>query len=196
MMNAILLITAYLIGNFSPAFFLGKIMAGIDIREHGSGNAGTTNVIRVLGTKAGIAVLVMDILKGALAVYLGRRVGSEGLAVFAGVMVVAGHNWPVLMKFKGGKGAATTVGVGLALNAPFTLFCFALGLIIVAATKYVSLASISVMPVWTIMVLIWGSESMHVYLGIILSLLSLYQHRRNIIRLINGSENKISFKKK
>lgn len=196
MRTALLLVAAYLIGNFSPAFFLGKMAANIDIREHGSGNAGTTNVIRVLGIKAGIAVLAMDLLKGILAVWLGRVFGGETLAVLCGFLAVIGHNWPVLLKFKGGKGVATTMGVGFMINAPYALICLGIAIVVIVATRYVSLASITGIPFWTLLLFLGESDPAHLYLGIALSILALYRHRSNIQRIIQGTESRFDLKKK
>ncbi|MBK5261799.1 MAG: glycerol-3-phosphate acyltransferase, partial [Peptostreptococcaceae bacterium] len=111
----ITLIVAYLLGNISPSIILGK-KYGIDIKSQGSGNAGTTNALRVLGKKAGIITFAGDILKGVVAVILGRYVGGETIAMACGLLAFCGHVWPVFYKFKGGKGAATALGVITAIN--------------------------------------------------------------------------------
>jgi acyl phosphate:glycerol-3-phosphate acyltransferase len=196
MQTLLLLIAAYFIGNLSPAFILGKVAANIDIREYGSGNAGTTNVMRVMGAKAGVFVLLADLMKGVAAVWIGRTFGGETIAVLCGFLAVIGHNWPILLKFKGGKGVATTMGVGLMIHAPFALICMGLAVVIIVLTKYVSLASIIGIPIWTTLLWLGGSESSHVLLGTALSILALYRHRSNIQRIINGSENRVDIKKK
>ncbi|MDW7671620.1 MAG: glycerol-3-phosphate 1-O-acyltransferase PlsY [Bacillota bacterium] len=196
MQTLLLLIAAYFIGNLSPAFILGKVAANIDIREYGSGNAGTTNVMRVMGAKAGVFVLLADVMKGVAAVWIGRTFGGETIAVLCGFLAVIGHNWPILLKFKGGKGAATTMGVALMIHAPFALICIGLAGVIIVLTKYVSLASIIGIPIWTTLLWLGGSESSHVLLGTALSILVLYRHRSNIQRIINGSENRVDIKKK
>jgi len=196
-MNTVfLMIAAYFIGNFSPAFFLGKLTANIDIREHGSGNAGTTNVMRVLGVKSAILVLVCDLLKGILAVWMGRYFSGEIMAVLCGLMAVVGHNWPIVLRFKGGKGVATTMGVGFMVHPLLASICLMMAVLIIAITRYVSLASMSGVFMWTL--LIWYSDgpTEHILLGIALSVLVIYRHRSNIQRIFKGTENRFDLKNK
>ena len=196
MMEIAVLVIAYFIGNVSPAYILVKFAANIDIREHGSGNAGTTNVVRVMGTKAGILVLVSDLLKGVLAVWIGRYFGGDLLAVLAGLFVVIGHNWPVLLKFKGGKGVATSLGVGLIISPQTALICIGIAIIVILTTKYVSLASLTGIPIWTVLLIVRGGNHLYVYLGIALSVLAIIKHRSNIRRIYSGTENKFDLKNK
>lgn len=196
MMDIAVLVVAYFIGNVSPAYILGKFAANIDIREHGSGNAGTTNVVRVMGTKAGIMVLVADLLKGVLAVWIGRYFGGDLLAVLAGLFVVIGHNWPVLLKFKGGKGVATSLGVGLSISPQTALICLGIAIIVILTSKYVSLASLTGIPMWTLLLIVGDSNHLYIYLGIALSVLAIIKHRSNIRRIYNGTENKFDLKNK
>lgn len=196
MIEIAVLVAAYLIGNVSPAYIIGKFAANIDIREHGSGNAGTTNVLRVMGTKAGVFVLMVDLLKGVLAVWLGRLFGGDLLAVLAGLFVVVGHNWPVLLKFKGGKGVATSLGVGLMISPQNALICLGIAIIVIITTKYVSLASLTGIPFWTFLLVIGSHNYLYIYLGIALSLLAIYKHRSNIRRIFKGTESKFNIKNK
>ncbi len=196
MIEIAVLVAAYLIGNISPAYIIGKFAANIDIREHGSGNAGTTNIIRVMGPKAGIFVLIADLLKGVLAVWIGRLVGGDLLAVLAGFFVVVGHNWPALLKFKGGKGVATSLGVGLIISPQYALICLGIAIIVIVITKYVSLASLTGIPSWTLLLIIGDSNRLYIYLGIVLSLLAIFKHRSNIRRIYKGTENKVNIKNK
>lgn len=192
---ALTIIIAYLIGNFSPSYFLGKFFAKKDIREYGSGNAGTTNALRVFGKKIGILTLVLDIAKGVLAVIIGNYLlGEEGRYIGA-LFVVLGHNWPVLLKFKGGKGVATSVGVLLTLNWKLGLIVLALGIIIIIITKYVSLGSLlgSVFAPFISFMLLGTTRSYLFYTTLILAATSIFKHRSNIKRLIKGNENKLKF---
>ncbi|HSH36477.1 glycerol-3-phosphate acyltransferase, partial [Schnuerera sp.] len=109
---------AYLLGSFSSAYVLGKILMKTDIRAHGSGNAGTTNALRVFGKKVGALTFILDILKGVLAVYIGSMIMNYNGKLIAGIFVVIGHNWPIFFKFKGGRGIATSFGVLLSLYWP------------------------------------------------------------------------------
>ncbi len=196
MINVFILILSYGIGTISPAYLLVKLLTGKDIRQHGSGNAGTTNVMRLLGVKAAVFVLFLDLFKGVVAVWLGRNIGGEALASMAGLAAVAGHNWPVTMRFKGGKGVATTMGVGLMINPFFSWICIGLSVIIIVLTRYVSLASITAVPIWTILLWATGETNEHIYLGLALSFLVLYQHKANIMRIFRGTENRFSIKEK
>ena len=196
-MRVVALVAAsYFIGSLSPAYIVGRVMGGFDIREHGSGNAGTTNVMRLFGAKAAVLVLFLDLVKGMAAVLIGRFLGNEMTAVLCGMAAVLGHNWPIMMKFKGGKGVATTMGVGFMINAPLAWIGLGLAIVIIMATRYVSLASIVCIPVWTLMLWATGAEMVHIYLGVALSLLAIVRHRNNINRIINGTENRFDFKKK
>jgi glycerol-3-phosphate acyltransferase PlsY len=139
----LLTIISYFIGNISFAYILGKIFAKKDVREYGSGNAGATNAFRTFGKKVGALVFLGDVLKGVAAVLLGRYLGGQTGAYIAGAFVIIGHNWPVLLSFKGGKGVATTIGVMLFVNAKLTLICVIIGVVIIVITRTVSLGSIS-----------------------------------------------------
>jgi glycerol-3-phosphate acyltransferase PlsY len=139
----LLTIISYFIGNISFAYILGKIFAKKDVREYGSGNAGATNAFRTFGKKVGALVFLGDVLKGVSAVLLGRYLGGQTGAYIAGAFVIIGHNWPVLLSFKGGKGVATTIGVMLFVNAKLTLICVIIGVVIIVITRTVSLGSIS-----------------------------------------------------
>ena len=123
----IIIITSYFIGNFSSAFILGKVFKNKDIRDHGSGNAGATNALRVFGLKLGLGAFVLDILKGIIAVNIGNYYLGYNGALIAGIFVVIGHDWPLFLKFKGGKGIATSLGVMLYLHLPTALICIVIG---------------------------------------------------------------------
>jgi len=196
-MTSILLVAiSYLIGNLSPAYLLGKVVWGIDIRQHGSGNAGTTNMMRLFGVRAAVLVLMLDLFKGVAAVWIGRYFGHETTAVLCGLAAVMGHSWPVLYHFQGGKGVATSIGAGLMIQPVAGLLCIGLAVVIILVTRYVSLASLVGIPAWTILLWLLDSPLEHVLFGVAISLLVLVRHRTNIQRIARGEENKIALKKK
>lgn len=191
--NITLILIAYFIGNFSTSYFVGRLFAKIDIRDHGSGNAGSTNVLRTLGKKAAVLTLLGDLFKGVLAIYLGNRFGTtELIALACGVAVVIGHNWPAFLGFKGGKGIATTIGVALAIKSLVALICISIGIVILYKYKYVSLASIIAISLFPFTLIIYGLN--YFLFGLILALLAVYKHRENIKRLLAGNERKIGEK--
>ena len=196
----LVIIIAYLLGNISTSYIIAKKMIGVDIRTQGSGNAGSTNVLRTLGKKAGAMTFVGDLLKGVLAVLIAKVIASiSGVDVatagYLGVIgVVSGHNWPAFLGFRGGKGVATSLGSMIAINPILALSCFAIFLIIVAITKYVSLGavvSISLSPI--MMILTKNNKGLLATLFLTISVI--YTHRENIKRLLNGTERKLGEKK-
>jgi len=193
MLDIVIIAIAYFIGNISTSFIVAKLMANVDIRSVGSGNAGSTNVLRTLGKKAAAITFLGDSLKGVAAVLIARFFGiHEYIELFAGVAVVVGHNWPVFLKFKGGKGIATTIGVTLAINYFAALICLSIGIIILIKSKYVSLASISAITVFP--VFLFFQSTQYFFFGTTLCLLAIFRHRENIQRLMNGTERKIGEK--
>ena len=187
-------IISYILGNISGSFLISKYAAGVDIRKHGSGNLGATNVLRTLGTKAALVTLLVDILKGVLAVVLGSLVAGENGQVFAGIFVVIGHNWPILLSFKGGKGIATTIGVMIAINPYIVALIVPLGIIIIIITRYVSLASITGMIIFPVAMLFTRQPIKLVLFSFLLSMMAIYRHRSNIERLVKGKESKLGQK--
>ncbi len=188
----LLAVIAYFIGNISFAYILGKIFVKKDVRDYGSGNAGTTNAIRVFGKKIGVMVLAGDVLKGVFAVILGRYFLSQTGAYIAGAFVIIGHNWPVLLNFKGGKGVATTVGVMLFVNFKLTLICVIIGVIIIVITRTVSMGSILGMALAPIVVLLFIrpiTGELFIF-TVFVAGMSIYRHKENIKRLMKGIENK------
>lgn len=192
----IVMLLSYLIGCFSSAYFLGKMSKNIDIRSYGSGNAGATNALRVLGRKMGALTFFLDFVKGTIAVLIGTAIFGFTGSLLAGVFVVVGHNWPVFLGFKGGKGVATSFGVLLALNWQTALLCLLIGVVVIIITKYVSLGSIlAAISAPILIVLTTESINKHLYITIIiLALLSISRHRTNILRLCKGEENKLGNK--
>ncbi|MGR3811414.1 glycerol-3-phosphate 1-O-acyltransferase PlsY [Jiulongibacter sp. NS-SX5] len=187
------LILAYLLGSTPTAVLYGRFVHGVDIRDHGSGNAGATNSLRVLGKRAGLAVLIIDVIKGVLAVQIPRMFFSnepETLIIF-GFAAVIGHLLPIFAGFRGGKGIATSFGVILALQPLAALICLAVFALVVYLSKYVSLASLTASFSFLIYSLIAMPELRFFQLMcLILFLLLVYTHRQNIKRLLNGVENK------
>lgn len=189
----IIVILAYLLGNISFAYFIGKIFVKKDVRDFGSGNAGTTNAIRAFGKKIGAFVFVGDVLKGVVAILIGRKLGGEIGGYLAGFFVIVGHNWPFLLKFKGGKGVATTIGVMITISPLATVICFIIGILIAIKTRMVSLGSVIGMTLSPIVVLIFIKPfNFNLFLFcLIFTSMSLYRRRTNIKRLIEGKENKL-----
>jgi glycerol-3-phosphate acyltransferase PlsY len=202
----ILGLCAYLLGSIPTAVWFGKRFYGIDVREHGSGNAGATNTLRVLGNKAGFTVLIIDALKGYAAASLVFAIqeiehGSNTWLVYQiifGALAVIGHIYPVFAGFKGGKGIATLLGIVIAINYQLALLCFIVFVAVVLITRYISLGSmLSALVSPAIAYYIQGKQITALfYFCIVVSVLVVYTHRTNIKRLQNGSENRFSFKKK
>lgn len=189
---------AYALGNIQTSYIIGRAIKKTDIREHGSGNAGTTNALRVFGKKIAVITLLVDALKGVLAVIIGMRMGQVDGSLIAGVAVIVGHNWPFYLKFKGGKGVATSIGVGLAVAPLTALISLAIGIVIIARTRYVSLGALIGICLWPIVNLALNKREDNIKLfvfGLILGLMSIYKHRENIRRLLSGSENKLGQKR-
>ncbi|MBD5389513.1 glycerol-3-phosphate 1-O-acyltransferase PlsY [bacterium] len=196
---------AYLLGSISFAVWIGRIFYKVDVREHGSGNAGTTNTIRVLGWKPGLFVLLLDAFKGWLAIHIGDGLMPECYAgwqeyydVLLAVSVLLGHIFPLFTGFKGGKGVATMVGIVLALYPEAFLGAFAVFMLVFLLTHYVSLASILAAVVFPILdIFVFHQE--HIVLmifAILVPLLIIITHRKNIGRLLKGEESKMYIWKK
>ena len=199
----------YLFGLFQTGYIYGMINH-VDIRKHGSGNAGTTNALRTLGWKAGAITFIGDCLKCVLAVLLVRFIFADSsrielLAIYAGLGAVLGHNFPFYLNFKGGKGIASTVGLVLAVNPVMFLIVAIVFIAIVWFTQYVSLGSIVIMVLFVIQVVIYGQmdgfsltggELYEFYaIAIVLAALAIWRHRANMKRLATGTENKTDLRK-
>ena len=185
-------VIAYLMGNISPSIILGKIH-GIDIKKEGSGNAGTTNALRVLGKKAAFITLVIDIGKGVLAVIIGRLVGGAAVGYICALAVFCGHIWPCFYSFKGGKGVATAFGALLSVNWMLGLAALAVVAVGLALTQRMSVGSL--LGAITFPILCWLLEPDFIWIGSVMALIVLIKHRANIGRLLRGEEPKMSFKK-
>ena len=208
----IVAIIAYLIGSINFSVIISKKMAGFDVREKGSGNAGSTNVLRTVGKKAALLTLICDILKGIVPVivailigkianHFGADVKEEYLAQIAGILTIIGHTYPVFFKFKGGKGVASSLGLLLIINWQIGLICLVFALLIMAITRMVSLGSISAAVLFAVLTIFGVSSQFYIIqgnyivFGIILAGIVIFNHRSNIKRIINGTENKLSFEK-
>ena len=188
---------SYILGSIPFSVWIGKLWYGIDIRQHGSGNAGATNTFRVLGKKAGVIVLILDVLKGYLAVFLPVWLGLEhagNIRVVCGLISVLGHVYSVFLNFKGGKGVATSLGVMVALAPLATISSAIVFLVLWRLSAYISLSSIISSIVFPIFHLIWHNNASKLQWSVVvlMPLIILYTHRSNIKRLIRGNENKIS----
>ncbi len=187
------IVIAYFLGNISPSILLGRAM-GVDIKKEGSGNAGTTNALRVLGKKAGAITLIVDIGKGVIAVLIGNALAGPEEAMYCALAAFVGHIWPAMFKFKGGKGVAVAFGGIVAINWQLGLLCLAIVAVVVLLTRMVSLGSITAALAFP--VLTYFMEPDFLYVGIAMAALLIYKHKGNIQRLMKGEENKLSFKKK
>ncbi len=185
-------LVCYFIGNISPAILIGRLM-GVDIRKQGSGNAGTTNVLRVLGKKAAALTLVIDICKGVAAVLIGRYIGGQDLAMACGMAAFAGHIWPMAFGFRGGKGIATAFGVILTLEPILGLIEVAAALIFLIVSKRVSVGSIAAAILLPFAAYYFDKD--YLILTISMAAIVIFKHRANIKRLLKGQEPKVSLKK-
>jgi glycerol-3-phosphate acyltransferase PlsY len=201
-MLVVVIVLAYLLGSIPTAVWVGKIFHGIDVREHGSGNAGATNTIRVLGYKSGIPVLIIDMLKGYIAVTLSDFFAQSfsehsfsGLQILLGIIAVVGHIWPLFAGFKGGKGVATMFGVLMALQIYPTLIGIAVFLICLFITRYVSVSSMAAGISFPISVyFIEGFQLWPLTIfALLIPFLFIYTHWSNIQRLRKGEESKADF---
>lgn len=205
----VIMVIAYLIGSINFSIILSKKIAGFDIREKGSGNAGTTNMLRTLGKKAAAITLLLDVLKGVVSILLAWALGqivkdidTALLVQLAGVFVILGHTFPIFYGFKGGKGIATSLGVLLLTNYQIGLICLVFALIIMAITKTVSIGSLAAAILFPVLIIfinhnyiVEGNKIMYILYGAMIAILVCFNHRANIKRILSGTENKISLKK-
>ncbi len=205
MERILFIILGYCFGMIQSAYFVGRHYK-IDMREHGSKNLGTTNALRTLGAKAGIIVFILDLVKPMLAILVSSLLAKyvftntdyarELIVLYTGFGVMLGHNYPFYLGFKGGKGVACTIGTILVLSPLLLLIIFAVGVIIVAISRYISLASILCSVFTVIMLYVYGLRGEPLYLITVIALFIIFKHRANIKRLITGTENKFTIKKK
>ena len=203
--SVIMAVIAYLIGSINFSVILSKKMAGFDVREKGSGNAGTTNMLRAVGKKAAAITLICDILKGVIAILIailmGKFVSGANGAVLvqvAGIAVTVGHTFPIFFKFKGGKGVATSLGVLIMSNWQIGLICLVFAIILIALTQMVSVGSIAAAILYPVLTLFIPQNYIvpgnYLIYSIILAVIIVFNHRENVKRLLKGTENRISFK--
>ena len=199
----LVIIISYLLGSISFSVIFSKKFAGFDVREKGSGNAGSTNVLRTVGKGVAALTLVCDALKGVLAVVIAiliskiwKDVDVEILKYIAGLFAIIGHTYPVFFEFRGGKGVATALGVLLILNWKIGLICLVFALAIMVITKIVSIGSILAAILYPILIIFIGEASFWcIVIAFLIALLVVFNHRENLKRLRNGEESKISLKK-
>ncbi|MDO3409596.1 glycerol-3-phosphate 1-O-acyltransferase PlsY [Saccharibacillus sp. CPCC 101409] len=201
-LSVIAIAAAYLLGSVSFSVLFARLFKGIDIRQHGSGNAGATNTLRVLGKGPAILVLALDICKGILAVWLGRWLAPdyEWTPALAGLAAVVGHNWPLYFHFRGGKGIATTIGMLSTLCFPPALCAGAIAILSIVLTRYVSLGSLLFVTLTPVFLVVYRLAGWHDYsnavliVGILIWALAVWRHRGNLVKLKNGTENKLGSK--
>lgn len=201
----LIIILAYVLGSIPNALWIGKVFKGIDVREHGSKNTGSTNAARVLGAKLGILTLILDISKGAIPVILVNILkintieiitNVKGLdSILVGIVAIFGHSFSIFLKFKGGKAVATTVGVFAVLVPKALLICAFIFFITFFISKYVSLSSIIGAISLPIFIFLIYQNMILTIFGIIIAILIVVRHKSNIERLLNGTETKFEPKK-
>ena len=204
----IIAIIAYAIGSVNFSVIFSKKFAGFDIREKGSGNAGSTNMLRSVGKKAALLTLLCDILKGVISILIAilmgniiKNVGNKALlAQIAGIAVVLGHTYPIFFGFKGGKGVATSLGVLLMSNWKIGLICLVFALVLMALTRVVSMGSIAAAILFPVLTLFINTdyivEGNYFIYSVILAVIVAFNHRSNIKRILNGTENKLKNRNK
>lgn len=212
MERVLCVLIGYVFGLFQTGYIYGKVKK-IDIRQHGSGNAGTTNALRVMGKKAGLITLLGDCIKAILAcvvsalVFKDSEIPGKLLALYGGLGAVLGHNFPFYLKFRGGKGIAATAGILIAFDIRIGLIMLVIFVTTLVVSKYVSLSSMVMMASFFAVTVIFGvcgilyeapaAVLAEAYiLTFVMAVMAFVRHRQNIVRLKNGNENKFSLKKK
>ena len=204
------LLISYLLGSIPTAYLFGRILKGIDIRKVGSGNVGATNALRALGRGPGITVLLLDILKGFVAVkFLGNYfvnkpvlLQEQNLLILIGLCCICGHNWTIFLQFKGGKGIATSLGVLLALSVKIAGLALVMGLLVIILlavfiiSRVVSLSSIVSAIALPIFCFFFKQPMPVLYLSLLLSAFVIIRHKANLARIFKGQESRLYFKKK
>jgi len=191
----VVLLYSYFLGAIPFGYLIPRYRYRMDVRTKGSGNVGATNVLRVVGVLPGIIVLVLDALKGYISVNLTQAFSPQYIYL-SGLMAIIGHCWPVYLKFKGGKGVATTIGVLLGLNFMYFIYLIVIFLIVFAFTRIVSLSSLISVLSFPLIVYSRGKDVEAVPMLILYTVIIIYRHRENIKRLLQGEEKRISFSKK
>ncbi|WNS44479.1 glycerol-3-phosphate 1-O-acyltransferase PlsY [Paenibacillus sp. MMS20-IR301] len=194
----LVIVVSYLLGSVSFSVLLARLLKGIDIRQYGSGNAGATNTLRVMGKGPAILVLFLDVLKGIAAVWLGTWAGGWGtwVAVACGIAAIIGHNWPLYFHFRGGKGIATTIGVMATLAFWPALIAGVIAILAIVFTRYVSLGSLIFVALTPVFLLFTAFSPPELWGSLIIALFAFWRHRSNIVKISQGRENKIGSKVK
>ncbi|MFB5265986.1 glycerol-3-phosphate 1-O-acyltransferase PlsY [Paenibacillus enshidis] len=189
-------VVSYLLGSVSFSVLIGRFLKGVDVRQHGSGNAGATNTLRVLGKGPAIMVLLLDVCKGIAAVWLGYWLGggSQWAAALSGIAAIAGHNWPLYFHFRGGKGIATAIGVLATLCFFPALIAGIIAILSIVITRYVSLGSLIFVILTPWMILVLGYSWPLFWSSLIICVFAVWRHRTNISKLIQGKENRLGSK--
>ena len=189
-----LIILSYFFGAIPSGVWIGKIFKGIDVRDYGSKNSGATNSYRVLGAKLGIAVLIMDVLKGFIPLYIASKFNLEyNDLVILGLVAILAHTFSCFISFKGGKGVATSLGVFLFLAPVITLILLVIFILVVYFTKYISLGSITAAFLLPIFTFFTHRDTYLFTLSVVIAIFVIYRHKTNISRLLSGTENKFKF---
>ncbi|HOV27587.1 MAG TPA: glycerol-3-phosphate 1-O-acyltransferase PlsY [Pseudobacteroides sp.] len=188
-------VLGYLLGCLNSSLLVGKAY-GVDVRKHGSGNAGATNTLRTLGKKAAVFVVLGDALKGVVACIIGGLVYEDAGRMVAGFGAILGHNWPLYFKFKGGKGVLTSFAVVLMIDWKVALILFGVFALVVAISRYISLGSIIASALFPLAAYIHkGNDRLYVAFAVIFAVLIIFRHRSNIQRIVQGTESKFGKKK-
>lgn len=193
--NSWVIIAGYFIGSIPFSYIVGRLWAGIDIRQYGSGNVGMTNVWRNAGPAAGLLAFAGDYGKGVLGILLARHYGGDLLVALTGLMVMVGHSWPIFLGFKGGKLVATGVGVITAISPPVGIITMLIWLAVAGLSRYVSFASIIAVAAIPFLMLAYHLELPFLVLGVFAAIFVVYKHIPNLRRILSGKEPKIVFKK-
>ena len=189
-----LIILSYFFGAIPSGVWIGKIFKNIDVRDYGSKNSGATNSYRILGAKLGVIVLVMDILKGFVSLYIASKFDLKyNDLVILGLVAILAHTFSCFISFKGGKGVATSLGVFLFLIPVITLILLVIFILVVYFTKYISLGSITAAFLLPIFTFFTHRDSYLFALSVIIGIFVIYRHKTNISRLLSGTENKFKF---
>jgi acyl phosphate:glycerol-3-phosphate acyltransferase len=187
----VMLFVSYLIGSIPFGLVVGKLFFHVDVREHGSGNVGTTNVFRVLGTKAGVAVLILDMLKGYVPALVASLIFNPWFTIFIAAAPVVGHMYSIFLKGRGGKGIATGAAVVLALEPRAFAVIILVWIFLVLVTRYVSIASLTATFLVPVLVIWWGDPLPYQIAAVLVTIVIFYAHRGNISRLVHGEEHRI-----
>ena len=198
MLAIVVIVASYLLGSLLFSVLISRLVKGVDIRSHGSGNAGATNTLRVIGLGPALLVFVLDLAKGVTAVLLASWVvpDAEWVQVASGLAAICGHNWPVFFKFRGGKGIATTIGMVVALAPMAGIAAGVVAILSIVFTRYVSLGSLLFTALFPVFVFALSYSSELFWGSLVITAFAWFRHRTNIVKLVQGRENKLGSKKK